>query len=128
MSEDDNTSHLEEERIDRQIAAMQKQLAALQARGIFVSEPKDEPKNAREKRIVDGVLLAAIAALGWALWNLNATVATLQTANLYQDAAIAANSQAATSLSQEMRELQGRQFRGVDGYDTKEPQRAAPRR
>lgn len=116
----------EELSYEAQLRALREQVATLQARGIFVTESKDEPKG-REKRLVDGVLLAAITALGWALWNLNATVATLQTANAYQDAAIASNAQAAATLSQEMRELQGKTFRGLDGYDTKEPKHDAPR-
>lgn len=68
-------------------------------REIIRSEKGD---GGREKRLVDAILVAAIGALGWALWNLNATVAVLQSANTYQD--------------RRLDQLEGKSFRGAPPF------------
>jgi hypothetical protein len=75
-------------------------------------------KEAASQRLkfYDALVVAAIVALVGAVWVLGRSVAVLQASDGFQNERLG-------ELRSDMRELQGKSFRGVDGYeDAKQPQ------
>lgn len=66
--------------------------------------------NSREKRMVDALVIAAVAGLVGAVWILQRSVAILQTSDQYQNERIA-------EIRADVKAIEGKTFRGVDGYD-----------
>lgn len=102
---DDNNGELEELKIDRQL---DKRAAA--ARGYTYTRNGNNNGESREKKIVDHLLLLAVAALVGAVWVLGRSVAVLQASDSYQNERI-------SELRTDLRAVEGKALRGVDGYD-----------
>ncbi len=107
---DDSNSELAEIQIDRQLRELHGRIDRLSnSQGVGDREPA-------RVRLYDTLVVAATVALVGAAWVLGRSVAVLQASDVYQNERI-------TELRGDVKQLQGTTFRGVDGFDKKEPAR-----
>ena len=104
---DDNNGELEELKIDRQ----RREMLTRADGGVYHYERTGS--DSREKKIVDHLLLLAVAALVGAVWVLGRSVAVLQASDTYQNERLA-------ELRGDIKVIEGKTFRGVDGYEDRE--------
>jgi hypothetical protein len=104
---------------------MDEESAAFLRRGGDDQRPQQSitRNDGRERRIVDHLLLAAVVALVGAVWVLGRSVAVLQASDTYQNERIAEIKADVRETKSDVKEIRGKTFRGVDGYE--EPASAA---
>ena len=103
--DDNSNSDLEEMKIDRQLRAR----VEAARNGPAYSYERSGDNGSSGKRFLDPLILAAIIALVGAVWVLGINVAQLQTS-------VGFLKERTAEIRGDVRELQGKQFRGVDGY------------
>lgn len=111
--EDENTSHLAESQIDRQLAAMRKQIAAI---GPVRTEHKEEKGSRR--RIAEALLIGSVCFLFGSLWLLREAVAVLQSSTALLQVQLDRVDERGQRTSEGLAEIRGRVLRGIaEGKD-----------
>lgn len=118
MSEDDfNTGDLEEMRIDKQLAALRREVLQM---GHTRTDSKENSKSAR--RIAEAFVIAALCGLGTTVWLLRETVATQQVSIAFLQKQMDRFESRTDKLDDRMNELSGRTMRGLqEGKDPYAP-------